>query len=453
MAKAQSGKAASDVISLQPGPQLFIDDFLIEQRTGVTRTVHHPFKTGIPIITGGSGGDSCFQPYLSVLHDPVTKSFRMWYGVPQSASQTHIAYLESHDGRNWRRPHRLLADPFPMNFRISVLDRGTDAAPAGNRFVFASYYDDGMMIATSTDGLSWKAIWPAAVLKHNHDINSIHWDPLRHRFIAIASVMMEGSYWKGQRRIPHQSVSTDLRNWEQPWPILFPKRGVPIEEGETEFYSMSGILCRGGLLIGLVKILRDDLNATPGASAKAMGDSARKAAGIGYTVLAWSRDGRTWHRDHEPFLLNNPLPGSWDHAMAWGDAQLLVGDSTYIYYGGYARGHKVARFEERQIGLAVLRRDRYVSLDADNNEARIVTKPIKSAGTSLLLNARIIGSLEVRVLDEDGTPRSEFGPISLSGDSTIHVVKWARPLSLLGNRAIKLEFRFTDTQLFGFEFR
>jgi hypothetical protein len=57
-----------------------------------------------------------------------------------------------------------------------------------------------------------------------------------------------------------------------------------------------------------------------------MGDLDRKAAGLGYTVLAWSRDGETWERDYEPFIPNNSLPGSWDHAMAWGDEQIQVGD-------------------------------------------------------------------------------------------------------------------------------
>src|SRR4030042_6130641 len=100
---------------------------------------------------------------------------------------------------------------------------------------------------------------------------------------------------------------------------------------------MSGVIARGDLLIGLVKLLRDDLNATPGKTKEEMGDmdTGRKGAGIGYTVIAWSRDGKTWHRDHEPFLPNDPDPGRWDHAHVWGDDQVIAGDKTYIYYGGY----------------------------------------------------------------------------------------------------------------------
>ena len=47
-----------------------------------------------------------------------------------------------------------------------------------------------------------------------------------------------------------------------------------------QFYSMSGVIARGDLLVGLVKVLRDDLNATPGKTAAEMGDLERKAAGL-----------------------------------------------------------------------------------------------------------------------------------------------------------------------------
>jgi hypothetical protein len=105
---------------------------------------------------------------------------------------------------------------------------------------------------------------------------------------------------------------------------------------------MAGILARGDLLIGLVKVLRDDLPA----------EASGEKRGIGYTTLAYSRDGVTWTRDREPFLPRNPSTGTWDHAMSWGDCQCPVDDDVFIYYGGYARGHKVERFTERQIGLA-----------------------------------------------------------------------------------------------------
>ena len=112
------------------------------------------------------------------------------------------------------------------------------------------------------------------------------------------------------------------------------------DEGITEFYGIGGVIARGPLLLGMLKVLRDDLPHEPGGEIR----------GIGYTALAWTWDGRRWERDRLPFLDRNPEPGSWDCAMTWIDSQLIVGDQIYLYYGGYARGHKVNRHQERQIG-------------------------------------------------------------------------------------------------------
>jgi hypothetical protein len=234
------------------------------------------------------------------------------------------------------------------------------------------------------------------------------------------------------------------------WPIITPKIGAPIEQGEMQFYSMSGVITRGELMIGLVKVLRDDLNATPGFSAYQMGDEERKAAGLGYTVLAWTRDGVHWQRDDQPFIPNNRLPGRWDHAMAWGDEQIVVGNETYIYYGGYERGHKVERYDERQIGLAIMPVDRYAAREADLNTARLVTNPLHLNGTALTVNAQVVGSLRVRLLDENSEPLAGFDWRELSGDSPALAPEWPKPVSELAGTVVRIEFELTNTRLFGF---
>ena len=107
----------------------------------------------------------------------------------------------------------------------------------------------------------------------------------------------------------------------------------------------------------MVKVLRDDLKAD-------QPPEPRDAYGIGYTTLAWTRDGEHWTRDREKFFDRHPQHGAWDHAHAWIDEQVPVGDEVYLYYGGYKSGHKVNRFEERQIGLVKMKRDRYVAREA-----------------------------------------------------------------------------------------
>jgi hypothetical protein len=204
-------------------------------------------------------------------------------------------------------------------------------------------------------------------------------------------------------------------------------------------------------MIGLVKILRDDLNATAGKTAKEMGDMKRKAAGIGYTVLAWSRDGETWQRDHQPFIPNNPIPGTFDHAMAWGDEQIIVDDKTFIYYAGYERGHKVNRFNERHTGFASMLRDRYVSRDADLFEGFLITKPLILNGKYLTVNAIVNDECKVRLLDSDNRPISGYDWIELNGDSIAHTLKWDSDLEKINEEPIRIEIKMKKTQLFGFD--
>jgi hypothetical protein len=176
----------------------------------------------------------------------------------------------------------------------------------------------------------------------------------------------------------------------------------------------------------------------------------RKAAGIGYTVLAWSRDGRTWERDYEPFIPNDPTPGTFDHAVAWGDEQIVVGDETYVYYGGYERGHKVNRFNERHIGFAQMPRDRYVSRDADLNIGTLITKPVIIDANSLTVNANAKGECRVRLLNLGCKPIEGFDWVEFKGDLVEHRVNWNKNLNSLVGIPVRIEFQLKNAQLFGF---
>ena len=446
-------------IVLNLGPHLFIDDYLIADQNFLLRTVNNPHKLPDPIIISGLKNDQVWQPYMSILRDPDSKLFRIWYNTPvdtNEVSRCHIGYMESKDGIHWIRPVRLLKDPHDIQFGVTVIDRGKNFPDQQKRYVFATYLKPGFWVSTSPDGFNWTPISDKPVFLHNHDITSLFWDPIRKQYLATVSNRLTGfgdinnPAIDDSRRIPHETVSKDLLHWEPIWPIIMPKIGAPKEQGETQFYSMSGIIARGDLLIGLVKVLRDDLNATPGKTAKEMGDMNRKAAGLGYTVLAWSRDGRTWERDDQPFIPNNPVPGTFDHAMAWGDEQIIVGDDTYVYYAGYERGHKVNRFNERHIGFAQMPLDRYVSWDADLNLGTLITKPVIINADYLTVNANVKNECRVRLLDKNCKPIEGFDWVNINGDSVEHKVKWTKSLSSLSGEPICIEFQLKNAQLFGF---
>ena len=452
--------AAAEPIELGFGPHLFLDDDLIAESHGVRRVVNSPVRDESipnPVITGGE--DGCFQPYLSVVRDDTTGRFRAWYGArtaEKDPTRSRLAYMESEDGISWRRPHRLLDTP-AIQFGASVIDEGSGFADASRRFKFAWWAPSvakdapgGLKIATSPDGLSWKQlIRPGGpnevgagdvLLPHDHDINSIFRDPVRKQYMAIASTMQTDAAWSGERRVTMQSISRDLLHWSPLSRILVPDPKT--EHEQTQFYAMDGFIVRGDLIIGMVKVLRDDLHAdTP--------PDPPDAYGVGYTALAWTRDGEHWTRDRAVFLDRDSKRDAWDHSHAWIDEQLPVRDDVLLYYGGYARGHKVNRFEERQIGLVRMKRDRYVAREADAEGGRIVTPVVVPAGETITLNAdvRAGGKIIVRLLDADGKIVTDSGPIT--GDGLDLKVTWRqrRPIRIAG-RAVRFEFVMRNARLF-----
>lgn len=443
----QAISRTNEPVLLGLGPHLFVDDYLIGQSRNVTRRVNRPQRDSQipnPLITGRE--DECNGPYLTVIRDPETGKFRIWYNTNKVKFQdgsSHVAVLDSDDGIHWQRPHRVLADPGGFDFGSSVLDEGPNFADPSERFKLAWYHGGGLRLAVSGDGLEWKAWKPYSVIRHNHDINNIFYDSGRQLYLATISVYTTGPNYNGDRRCTLQTVSRDLLNWGKPWYVLRPDDRV--DPGQTQFYAMNGYLRRGDLLIGLVKILHDDWRAA---------GTPEGAYGVGYTTLAWTRDGINWVRDLEPFFEPDPRVEAWDHAHAWIDQQLPMGDEVYLYYGGYKFGHKMDRWEGRQIGLVQMQRDRYVSRDTGSKGGALVTIPVVLDGDAMIVNAQVRGDLRVALLKADGTPNPGFTAEdcqSVTGDSLRHLIRWSRPLGELRDKTVLIEFVMRDAELYGFE--
>jgi hypothetical protein len=450
---------AREVVGAEPvawsaGPHLFLDKTLVAETQALQRFIQAPSRWPDPVVTAFEDGNQ--QPYVSVLRDPVTRRFRMWYNILRPRGRG-LAYMESEDGIHWLRPPRVLKAPDAIGVGVSVIDEGPQFQDAARRFKLGWYEGGGLHVAVSPDGLDWTPLSPRPVVVANHDIMGLYWDPVRQRYLGALSVVPDRGPWKGLR-IPHQSVSTDLLAWKPPWPIITPDPDAAIERGETQFYGLSGVVARGPLLVALVKVLRDDLNAEPGRSAADLHDSKRPFAGIGYTVVAWSLDGEHWARETEPFLDRNPQSGTWDRAMTWIDAQLVVGDFTYFYYGGYRWGHKADMTTERHLGFAQMPRDRYVGYRAGREPGRLRTQAGRVADAiQMTVNAALEtegGELRVRVVDDQGAvlPGFDWKDCRLvRGNRVAHPIAWTGSNRDLRGKRVRFEFQLQHGVLYSFD--
>jgi hypothetical protein len=129
---------------------------------------------------------------------------------------------------------------------------------------------------------------------------------------------------------------------------------------------------------------------------------------------------------------------------------------VYLYYGGYQSGHKVNRFEERQIGLVKMQRDhRYVARvgGAEGGSFRTPLLQFEAAAMTLNLDAPA-GEVTVQILDPDGKPlpgftRKDCQPVS--GDGLAASVRWQKPLASLNGKPVRMEFFLKKARLFAFE--
>lgn len=446
------------------GPQLFVDEHLIAESNDVRREIRPPRPLPEPVLDHATFGTS--QNHLTVLRDAAGGRYRAWYNREHS-----IWHAESRDGIAWTNPQSVLEVPY--GFGASVVDDGPHASDPSRRFKLAHWRqlernkpgdDSGMWVAFSPDGLRWTVFeqnpvlptWPEGVgvrvAHRTSDIIDVFHDAELRRYLAFVKLpaVADDGYEPGPRagalfrRLVGLSTSSDFVEWSRPVRVFQPDDR---DKGLLEFYGMAGVHRRGSLYIGLVRILHDEMSAEPGGPKN----------GVGYTVLATSRDGINWTRMREPFLTRNASPQTWDRAVAWGCAALVVGDETFIYYNGRARGHKVSP-DDRQFGLARMKRDRYAAMVPKKSTGKLRTRTfiVPRDATRLSVNADATrGELKVRVLNVTGdafaTP-GHFEARPFRGDAIAGEVRWERSLTELRSRAVQLEFDLHDAALFGFEF-
>ena len=472
---------AAHPVDLEPGPHLFVDEYLIAESDGLVQKTHPPQRAQDRPILGWE--QSTTQPYVTVVRDPDTKLFRMWYNH-SIGSDCAIAYAESEDGIRWRTPSLgLLGDtnrlfvisaPFQNGYGVSVIDEGPDFEDASRRYKVAWWAqttpwpdgDPGMRVAFSPDGIHWTPFEDNPVLpdfSEVHflddprrpygvgDIVDVYWDPIRERYAAFfktPAIPADGLETAPRartyiRRLVSASTSRDFVQWERPRRVVMPEER---DAGLLEFYSVGGTIARGPLLIGFVRMLHDDYPVEPGGPPD----------GIGYSTLVTSRDGVHWERHDDVFFGRSPNPGQWDRAMAWIGSALPVGDELYLYYGGYKRGHKVEPTRERQLGLAKMPMDRFVSRGTSADApGRLLTVPFKHdglRGRRIVLNAAAAaGSIRVRVCREDGEPVpgvSESPPVTGNGQ---RLPVAGLDLAAVGEDPVRFAFNLDNARLFGFD--
>jgi hypothetical protein len=460
---------------LSNGPQLFIDDYLIGASENIVRVVNQPERSRRQPLISGLDKLWAFRNInftASVVRDPVSGRFRMWYVAYEMKNQRRFtAYVESADGVEWERPFVRIAGTSD-NPITAVFDEGLDFANPLERFksVTTSDLAPGWVpsVLYSTDGLAWEPaednpltstwygeIWRAFALPGGDGYGFLHRWNKDYTWQDAGGTWHRNTSHDDYTRLIAYASSADFESIEPSRVVFAPDE---LDAGETQFYAVSNIIRRGDLYLTMLSVLRDDLKAagTPETVYSPDLDTTFPVYGMGYTVLAWSRDGQTWFRDREAdaYFEPDPNPSAWDHAHAWISSMVEVDDAVYMYYGGYKYGHKA--LIDRQIGLVTRPRDRYVARQAGETPGTLRTPLISMEATDLYLNVNAeAGEVRFQVLDANGEPipgyRYADCPSLLQVSAISAAMECARPLADLAGYPIQFEFGLTNARLFAFE--
>ena len=145
--------------------------------------------------------------------------------------------------------------------------------------------------------------------------------------------------------------------------------------------------------------------------------------------------------------------GAYDTLTVSAPSQPSVhGDELWFYYLGQ-KSYAIISEELRDQGagcLAVLRRDGFMSLDADNGWGTVTTEPFASMGARLSVNVDAArGALHAEVLREDGHVVAKS--VAITGDHPNTPVHWERgDLAGLTGGAISLRFTLRDARLYSY---
>ena len=455
-----------------PSPRcLFVDDHHVGEIHQLTRNLNRPQKhPSNPILKPerpweGKG----IWSKNATLWDSDAEEFRMWYAVSSEGGGHRACIAKSSDGVSWERPDLGLV-AFDGSRNNNLLDaevfqlvHGADdrvVPPADELYRCVSWsHEKGQHLLTSANGLQWSAsssidIFGAGdtflLTKGTRPLTGRGGLPGYPsgsnvpRYIGAARWCVGVGRFDGSsdtrptRRVQALLRSEDLRNWSDPVRILTPdslddqmameRIELALSEGwlqmdnytdrRCEFYTLL-VIPYEDLYIGMLLVFDACYENHRHGSANQQGP--------GHWQLVASRDLLTWERlgGRAPFIPRG-RPDEFDCGLAWySSLPVVVDDTMWFFYAGNQIGHGTMPEYERKveqqfrkgapsgfgcIGAARLRRDGWVSLDADAVPGHLLTRTIQwPEQGELHLNVDASGGrVVVSICQPDGTPYPGF---------------------------------------------
>lgn len=468
-----------EVISINIGRQLFVDDFLIAE-TNLDRVCHKPVDfPGNPVLKPDREWEytNSGRPYAApfsdgVWYDEKDEKFKMWYlagaGKAVKYHGFYTCYAESFDGKTWKKPEldiipgTNIVDTFQRDAATIWLDK-SEKNPEKKYKFFNVEAPWRIVLKYSSDGIHWSK--GVAQSDRIGDRSTAFFNPfinkwvlsLRYNRIKPDGVLSrERHYVENQdpellvssaRQISADAGDKNIVYWYGPDPKE--QRNPEFPDFNPGIYNLDAIAYES-IILGFFIVHKGPENSV----CAELGIPKRNEISLGY-----SRDGFHFYRPtYDVFLGVNESSDAWNYGnvQSVNGAPLIVGDSLYFYRSG-RRLNNIYNDSHMSTGLATLRRDGFISMKAGNQEGYLKTEILTFSGQNFFVNANVEkGSLLVELLDEKGNPLKGFKkkdclPMEKE-NSTKRLITWRnnKDLSALKGKNIRIKFYLTEGELFAF---
>jgi hypothetical protein len=387
---------------------LLIDDFFVEDRWNVYREMVGPVKhPSSPVLVGSKPWD--FHAYSPCVHyDEEAEIFRMWYQAFDATAFTtqfrtgtweperdgypyFVCYAESEDGIEWSKPSLdgiryrdwsknnvvMVGEQKAQAFRVSKTPEGW-----GQPGKFMMSYKDNvggnygaLCLAYSDDGIHWRQDPANPVCAGLRDTqHNFIYDEVRDRWLLFTRPVS----FAGQHKMtePDKALGmkgrTAVATGKTPYEFNYPRNIIWPEEDERKFIDAMIVDRCGAHFIGFRTMMERE-------SGQMLND----------VYLSFSRDGLTWNRlaNEQPFIKRSETE-AFDTGQTFSPKNIVeVGEWYYLYYSGTTHGQST--FDDiAGIGLAMLRRDRFVAQRSDSTGGYLLTREFVIEGDNLFVNMK-----------------------------------------------------------------
>lgn len=458
------------VIPINVGRQLFVDDFLVSE-SNMETIFHTPDYYSLnPVLGPSEEWENTIEgaPYAApfsdgIWYDEVEQKFKMWYLagagiIHKDDKQTfYTAYAESLDGKHWEKtlcdivPQTNIVDTCNRDAATVWLDKqesdpskryklfNVERRPTDRRWQFILKY--------SADGIHWSE--GVAQSGDLYDRSSVFYNPFRKVWCLSMRYGTElssrsRSYLEAADPETAVSMAHRVRKGVTDKNVVYwfspddkEPRNPDFPEVDPGIYNFDCIPYES-IMLGQYSVWQGPEN---NICAK-LGIQKRNEICLGY-----SRDGFHYSRpSHVPFMANDQRNDAWN----WGNMQsiggvpLVVGDSLYFYTSG-RRLNNIMWDSYTSTGLAMLRRDGFVSKHAGSEGAELTTEPVTFDGAYLFVNADIRGAMQIDVISTSGKTLCTYS-LGASDSTKIYVGE----VKKYSGKNVQLRFKLTDGDIYSF---